>query len=234
VDNNVFKPVEDILAYSFNDTELLKQALTHPSAVDKNQTELSYERLEFLGDAILGSIVSQILYNRFPDMSEGGMTRAKISLVSGQNLSYVASELGLEEHIRFGSSERGTGKRGLTSALENVYEAIVAALALDGGNDVAFEFVRRTLSPLISEESANEPDNPKSQLQEILQVEHVTPTYELIATSGPPHDRVFTCRVLAGTDCIGTGSGKSKKDAEAQAAAAALLQITAAENQDIL
>jgi ribonuclease-3 len=215
-------PAEAIVGHRFAHPELLVQALTHPSAVEKFRESLSYERLEFLGDAILGAIVSMMLYQRFPTMSEGGMTRAKVALVSGQSLSALADRLGLAEYIHFGSSERGTGKRGLASALENVYEALVAAVALDGGYPAAYAFVERTLAPLISEETARESENPKSQLQEVLQVRHITPRYELLTTSGPPHERVFTCGVLADDECIGIGTGKTKKDAEARAAAAAL------------
>ncbi|MDR2108369.1 MAG: ribonuclease III, partial [Coriobacteriales bacterium] len=171
-------PVEAIIGHHFADPDLLTRALTHPSAIESCQVERSYERLEFLGDAILGAIVSMMLFQRFPTMDEGGMTRAKIALVSGQNLSNLAEQLGLAEHIHFGSSERGTGRRGLGSALENVYEALVAALALDGGSQAAWDFVERTLAPQIGERSGRESGNPKSRLQEKLQMRRITPTYE--------------------------------------------------------
>ena len=215
---------EEILGYHFTDSSLLQTALTHPSAAFSEDPGSSYERLEFLGDAILGMVVSRMIFKQFPLMDEGGMTRIKVSLVSGQQLSELAKQLGFVELISFGNSERGTGNRGLTSALEDIYEACVAALALDGGLDVATAFIERTLGPLISEDMALEPTNPKSSLQEILQVHHVTPTYEVIKTEGPPHSRLFTVNVLANGVVIGQGSGHSKKDAEADAAAAALAQ----------
>ena len=120
--------VEAILGYHFEDQELISSAVTHPSAVEGMGVSASYERLEFLGDAILGAIVSDYLYEHFEDMDEGELTRLKISLISGKMLSEVASELGIAPLIVMGDSERGTGSRGMHSALENVYEAIVGAL----------------------------------------------------------------------------------------------------------
>jgi ribonuclease-3 len=216
---------ERLLGYRFTRRELLQQALSHPSAVETQEEGASYERLEFLGDSILGAIVAHELFDRYQDVDEGGLTRMKVSLVSGATLAQVAADLGLGDLIIFGSSERGTGGRGLQSALENVYEALVAALALDGGMEVARDWVIGTLGELINEDLALEPENPKSALQEILQVKHITPTYELVSTDGPPHARLFTCNVLSGDKVIGTGSGHSKKDAEVQAAIRALRRV---------
>lgn len=213
---------EEILKYTFKNRTLLLLALTHPSASEGISAEGSYERLEFLGDAILGAIISRELYDRFPTLDEGALTRLKVSAVSGQTLAKVADELGLAEQIIFGSSEKGTGKRGLQSALENVYEALVAALQIDGGIEAAAHFVLRTLAPMINIDVATEPENPKSILQEILQTERITPTYEIIDTEGPPHDRIFTARVLAEEKVLAQGVGHSKKDAEMDAAAHAL------------
>jgi ribonuclease-3 len=216
---------EEILGYHFRDSDLLIRALTHPSAAEADPIRDSYERLEFLGDSLLGAFVARELFDRFPGLAEGGLTRIKVSLVSGSMLSERARELGLEELIIFGSSERGTGRRGLHSALENVFEALVAALALDGGEEVARAWVGRVLAAHISERVVTKPENPKSALQEMLQVKRITPTYELIETSGPPHARVFTCNVLSDDTVIGTGTGLSKKDAEAKAAAVALAKL---------
>ncbi len=126
---------EKILGRTFTDRELLRLALTHPSAVE-NGVEGFYERLEFLGDSVLGFIISEEAFRRFPDMREGGMTRIKVSLVAGSVLSAVARDLGLADALIVGDSERGTGGRGLTSALENTYEALTAAIYLDAGLDV--------------------------------------------------------------------------------------------------
>jgi ribonuclease-3 len=228
---SIVNKTEKICGYKFKNKTLLVQALTHPSMVESDQINKSYERLEFLGDSLLGSFIAQVLFTRFPDYNEGALTRIKVSLVSGGNLSGVAKRLGLANVIIFGSSEKGTGKRGLASALENVYEALTAAIALDGGLDAAFDWAYRTLKLDTIDDSAAKIENPKSVLQEILQVDRITPTYELVETSGPPHARVFTCNVLSEGKIIGTGSGRSKKDAEAAAAEAALEQIRAAEKK---
>jgi ribonuclease-3 len=221
-DEERFAAAEAILGYRFKDRDLLARALTHASAAPGEDSPHSYERLEFLGDAILGMVVSKAIYLRFPNMNEGGMTRIKVSLVSGQRLSSIMDELGFANLIAFGSSETGTGNRGLTSALEDVFESLVAAMMLDGGLEVAERWLDATLMPLISEDLADEPTNPKSTLQELLQVDKVTPTYRVTRTEGPPHRRVFTVDVLAGKEIIGHGSGHTKKDAEAAAARMAL------------
>lgn len=124
---------EEVLGYSFSNKQLILSAITHPSATEGRAVKYSYERLEFLGDSILGAIVADVAFERFHELDEGGLTRIKVALVSGASLSDVASGLGFADIIVFGSSETGTGKRGLHSALENVYEAVVAALYLDGG-----------------------------------------------------------------------------------------------------
>jgi ribonuclease-3 len=213
---------ERILGYTFQDKNLLIHALTHPSAIEEDPIGGSYERLEFLGDSLLGAFVALTIYKRFPDLDEGALTRIKVSLVSGGMLSRRAAELGFADLIIFGSSERGTGRRGLSSALENVFEAVTAAITLDGGVDAARAWAMRALADHISYEKAAEPENPKSILQEILQIDRITPTYELVGAAGPPHERIFTSNVLSEGVVIGTGEGHSKKDAEAAAAAQAL------------
>ena len=213
---------QSILGYSFTDRSLLLAALTHPSAVEGHSIRDSYERLEFLGDSILGAIVAYCAYHEYPELDEGGLTRIKVSLVSGSFLSQVASDLGLADLIFFGSSERGTGKRGLHSALENVYESLVAALYLDGGLEPAQNFVLRTLVVYMSEDMAAEPENPKSVLQERLQEDGITPTYKLVETQGPPHDRTFVTQVFVGMKSIARGTGRTKKESESRAAKSAL------------
>ena len=213
---------EEILGHRFSNRSLLQTALTHPSAVEGHSIRDSYERLEFLGDSILGAIVSYSAYHAYPDLDEGGLTRIKVSLVSGASLSEVGKDLGLSDVIFFGSSERGTGRRGLHSALENVYESLVAALYLDGGIESASSFVKRTLIVRMSEDMAKEPENPKSVLQERLQEDGITPTYRLVETQGPPHDRTFVTQVFVGMKSIARGVGRTKKESESQAAKSAL------------
>ena len=197
---------QEILGYRFEDEQLLLSAITHPSATEGKSVKYSYERLEFLGDSILGAIVATIAFDRFHDLDEGGLTRIKVALVSGASLSDVAERLGFADVIVFGSSETGTGRRGLHSALENVYEAA-------------------TLIPRMSADMAREPENPKSALQEKLQEDGITPTYKLVETQGPPHDRTFVAQVFAGSQGLARGTGRTKKEAESQAAKSTLARL---------
>ncbi len=213
---------QEILGYEFNNQDILLAAITHPSATEGKPVKFSYERLEFLGDSILGAIVASEAFHAYHEIDEGGLTRIKVALVSGTSLSDLADKLGFADIIVFGSSERGTGRRGLHSALENVYEAVVAALYLDLGSSAAHEFVVRTLIPRMSLDMAREPENPKSALQERLQEEGITPTYKLVETQGPPHDRTFVSQVYAGMKALASGMGRTKKEAESQAAKTAL------------
>lgn len=217
---------QEILGYEFKQEQLLLSAITHPSATEGKAVKYSYERLEFLGDSILGAIVAAIAFDSFHEIDEGGLTRIKVALVAGTSLSDVAAKLGFADIIVFGSSETGTGKRGLHSALENVYEAVVAALYLDGGINAAVTFVRRTLIPHMSLDLAAQPENPKSALQEKLQEDGITPTYKLIETQGPPHDRTFVAQVYAGDQGLARGTGRTKKEAESQAAKSTLARLS--------
>ncbi|MCI8451953.1 MAG: ribonuclease III [Eggerthellaceae bacterium] len=217
---------QEILGYAFQDEGVLLSAITHPSATEGKSVKFSYERLEFLGDSILGAIVASTAFHRFHELDEGGLTRIKVALVSGASLADVAAGLGFADVIVFGSSETGTGKRGLHSALENVYEAVVAALFLDGGLPAAVDFVERTLVPRMSLDMASEPENPKSALQEKLQEDGITPTYKLVETQGPPHDRTFVAQVYAGDQGLARGVGRTKKEAESQAAKTTLARLS--------
>lgn len=219
------KRAEEILGYHFEREQLILSAITHPSATEGRSVKYSYERLEFLGDSILGAIVATTAFEHFHELDEGGLTRIKVALVSGASLSEVAANLGFADVIVFGSSETGTGRRGLHSALENVYEAVVAALYLDGGIEAARAFVERTLIPRMSIDMASEPENPKSALQERLQEDGITPTYRLVETQGPPHDRTFVAQVYAGDQGLARGVGRTKKEAESQAAKSTLARL---------
>ena len=216
---------QGIIGYTFNNQQLILSAITHPSAAEGKPVQYSYERLEFLGDSVLGVIVAMAAFEKFKDLDEGGLTRIKGALVAGSTLSEVAHELGFTDIIIFGDSEVGTGKRGMHSALENVYEAVVAALYIDGGFKVAQEFIKRTLLPRMTRDYAAKPENPKSMLQEKLQTEGITPTYKLVETQGPPHDRTFVSAVFAGMQSLARGVGRTKKESESKAAAQALKEL---------
>lgn len=217
---------EAICGHVFHDRVLLRSAITHPSSVEGEPVWASYERLEFLGDSILGSVVALALYENFPDYDEGKLTRLKVSLVSGATLAEVGYELGIDSIIIFGPSETGTGARGMRSALENVYEALVGALYLDGGWEAAQSFILRTLKPHLGAGPAMPPENPKSLLQECVQSDHhEAPAYKICDVSGPAHDPTFTAVVMVDGARQGKGTGSSKKEAEAAAALDALRRL---------
>ena len=214
---------EEICGHTFNDRVLLRSAITHPSAVEGEPVSASYERLEFLGDSILGSVVALALYESYPELDEGELTQFKVSLVSGATLSEVGRELGIGDIIIFGPSERGTDARGMHSALENVYESLVGALYLDGGWEAAQSFILRTLKPRMAADVAGIPENPKSYLQERVQADHLeTPSYKIVDTSGPAHEPTFTAVAIVDGARRGRGAGPSKKEAECAAARDAL------------
>lgn len=222
--------VERICGHAFEDKELIGRAITHPSAVEGNRTLGSYERLEFLGDSVLGSVVATDLYERFPGMNEGELSQLKIALVSGKMLSMIAEGLGLAPLIVMGESEKGTGARGMHSALENVYESIVAALYLDSGYAAAHDFVQRTLGPHVTPDLAKKPISAKSRLQEVVQRDmHAAPEYKLTDEEGPAHTPIFTSVVMVEGRRLGRGKGPSKKSSESAAAADALVNLGYAE-----
>lgn len=213
---------ERILGHTFADPGLLELALTHPSFTDEPHSFHDYERLEFLGDAVLGLVVVEAIYTSFGDMPEGTMTKLKVSLVAGTTLAAVAQELGLADLLLVGDSEIGTGGRGMASALENVFEATCGALYLDGGYQAARTFVLGVLGDRIEQRTSESLDHPKSRLQEIVQARGDVPEYKIVGEEGPPHDRSFVATVMVDGRPLGTGAGHSKKQAEMNAAQQAL------------
>jgi len=213
---------ESLAGHRFSDRNLLLRALTHPSYTEEPHAAQDYERIEFLGDAVLGLVVVHEIFERFPYMPEGQMTKLKIGVIAGRTLTDVAQRLGLGELLLLGPSETGTDGRGMTSALENAFEALIGALYLDAGLDAARDFILRVLGDRIDPQVTAVPEHPKSMLQEILQARGLTPVYEVTRTAGPPHDRVFQVRVVVDGKVMGTGSGHSKKEAEMNAAEQAL------------
>ncbi len=220
---------ERIVGHRFEDRDLLRRAITHPSACEERDPSAYYERLEFLGDAVVGLVIAEEVYRRFPELDEGGMTRIRVSVVAGSVLAEVASSLGLADALILGQSELGTSGRGLNSALENMFEAVTAALYLDAGLDVAREWVLKTLGPRINAQAARSPENPKSLLQELLQADGVAPVYRIVGHTGPPHDRFFEAVVEVSGEEWGRGFGRSKKEAETEAATAALARLSQSE-----
>ncbi|MDO4798129.1 MAG: ribonuclease III [Coriobacteriales bacterium] len=220
------KEIERICDYHFEREDLALSALTHPSAVEGKPVSASYERLEFLGDSLLGAIVASALFARFPSMDEGGLSRIKTSLVSGKTLARVGEELGYGSLIRFGTSERGSGARGMRKALEDVYEALVGAIYIDGGLEAATEFVTRTVLCYATPTLAERPLSPKSRLQEVAQRDYKCgPSYKLVHEEGPAHTPTFTSVALIEGRRVGRGKGPSKKESEAAAALDALQNL---------
>ena len=219
--------IEEQIAYSFRSRALLVNALTHSSYANENRGRSceSNERLEFLGDSVLGMVVAEALYRRFPDLPEGRLTRMRAQLVCEESLHRVAGEIGLGAHIRLGKGEEHTGGRTRTSILADATEALIAAMYLDGGMDVARGFIERYILPELNGEYIPFGD-AKTDLQELIQKKSgSTLSYELVGESGPDHDKTFTTRVLLNGESVGTGSGRTKKEAEQAAARAALAAL---------
>lgn len=220
--------VEKVLGYTFRDRGLLDTALTHPSHATENAGD-SYERLEFLGDSVLGFVVAEELFRAHPDSPEGVLTNRKAGVVTGETLSAVAEELGLAEFMRLGKGEARSGARGRASRLENAFEALIGAVYLDGGLESARELVLRLLADAIeSSEGAIRTGGSKSLLQEHTQgVLGTLPEYRLVSETGDPHDRVFVVEVVVNGAVCGSAEGRSKKEAEKAAAAVALSTLGA-------
>lgn len=214
--------LEHIVAYQFSNRKIALQALSHPSATACEVVGGDYERLEFLGDAVISMIVVDEIYRKFPRMSEGDMTKMKIAIVSGSVLSEVAAELGLAELMILGESEKNTANRGLASALENCFEALAGAIYLDGGFTQAQRFVLKTLAHRIVPEISRRAGHPKSILQERAQACGLSPVYKITKVEGPPHEMTFTAKVLIDGKTLGEGKGRSKREAQAIAAEMAL------------
>lgn len=205
------------LGYSFRQEGLLRQALTHPSTGAKHN-----QRLEFLGDAVLELCVSEKIYARHPEMQEGAMTQLRQKLVREERLAQAAQTVALGDYLRMDKSCESTGGRKNPSVLCDAFEAVLAAVYLDGGLDAARKMVER----LIGDCSEAGETDAKSALQEFLQARgKAMPAYETRTEDGPPHDRRFTVAVLIEGKEAALGSGTSKKRAEQEAARIALQMI---------
>lgn len=218
--------LEARLGYRFTAKDLLLRALTHPSYGHESGQpgDVDYQRLEFVGDAVLGMLLAESLYSRFPEADEGDLSRCRARLADQDSLAVIARELGIGDFIRLGRGEEMTGGRRKDSILADVLEAVIAAVYLEGGLFAARGMVLALFAGLLSAPAALlKGSDAKSRLQELLSARQLpAPEYNLIMESGPPHDRNFTFQVLLGDDVIGTGTGRSKKAAQQAAAAVAL------------
>jgi len=216
------------VGYAFRDGGLLRQALTHPSVAHEQGAGVPHnQRLEFLGDAVLQLILTRELYTRFPDSSEGPLTKARAQMVNQRSLAEQGRRLELGAHLILGRGEETTGGRERQSTLADAYEALLGAIFLDGGFMVAQEVILRQFRDSFGElEDLPALDNPKGELQELLQSQSPdSATYNLESVSGPDHDRVFECSVQYRGEELGRGKGKTKKAAESEAAIAALKKL---------
>ena len=215
--------LERRLGYAFHDSRLLETALTHSSYANERAGLHSNERLEFLGDSVLGFCAAKNIFRLYPDMPEGEMTRLRAELVCEASLHAVAREIGLGPSIRLGRNEECNGGRQRVSILADAVEAVIAAVYLDGGLESAEAFIENHI--LRDLEAGRRPvrTDYKTQLQELLQKEGgAAPVYAIVGESGPDHAKTFTARVELHDGAFAEGAGKSKKEAEQAAARAAL------------
>ena len=222
-DKGLLLHIENVLGYGFSDADLLAQALTHRSFSSKHN-----ERLEFLGDALLGMFIAGELFTKFPKAAESDLTRMRSSLVNKETLAQIAKQLGLGDHIRFGIGEHRSGGGRKKSLLANTVEALIGAVYLDSGLDNCRRTILRLYTPLLDEMSAeNIPKDPKSELQEYMQANRKSlPAYNVIAEEGGAHDKLFTieCCIDGLAEPV-IAKGRSKRSAEQTAARAALEMI---------
>lgn len=217
------------LDYAFRDAGLLQLALTHPSvAHEAGSLRQHNQRLEFLGDAVLELVLTRELYEKFPDVDEGPLTKARAQMVNRRALAAQARQLELGDHLIVSRGEEASGGRERSSALADAFEALLGAIFLDGGYDQAREFILKRFHDAFGQlTEIPSLENPKGELQELLQAKSPeAPQYQLTSVEGPDHDRSFECAVFHGGIELGRGRGKSKKEAESQAALAALQTVT--------
>ncbi|MBD5450368.1 MAG: ribonuclease III [Lachnospiraceae bacterium] len=219
------KQLEQKIEYCFQNKKLLRQALTHSSYSNEQKINKfgNYERLEFLGDAVLELVSSNYIYHANPDMSEGQMTKYRASIVCEPALAFCARQIGLEEYIYLGKGEEATGGRGRDSIISDVMEAVIGAIYLDNGMAEAEAYIQRfVLSDLEHKQLFYD---AKTILQEEVQKENRgTLHYELVREDGPEHDKTFVVDAMVGDVKVGSGTGHSKKAAEQQAAYEALIR----------
>ena len=212
------------LHITYKDIAIYEQALTHPSYNgDANTKHKDYEKLEFMGDAVLGYVTADLVYKNRPEMSEGNLTKLRSVLVSTKPLAAYARRINLPDCIRIGHSITANQVKESDKILENVIEALIGATYLDAGLETAYRFIKSLLLSDILAYDVDDLTDYKSKLQEEIQAEHRDAvSYVTVETSGPAHDRTFKVQVLFNGIILGTGVGKSKKKAEEMAAKDAL------------
>ena len=227
--DNAERWLNKTLGYSFSDVGLLQQALTHRSAPGA-----SNERLEFLGDAVLDIVISEVLFHSLPDAPEGDLSRLRASLVRDTSLAEIAAELGIGEQLILGSGERKTGGHRRQSILADALEALFGAVYLDSDFDTAAELIRGIFRDKLADlPHADDLRDPKTQLQEWLQARGaVPPDYELVTVTGKAHQQRFEVRCLVPDREPAAGEGRSRRAAEQQAARRMLAKLSADDGND--
>ena len=223
----MIKDLEAAIGYTFRNIQLLQNALTHSSYANErwHNSLLSNERLEFLGDSVLGMLVAEYLYKTFPDRPEGELTRMRADMVCEHTLATVANKIGLGTHLMLGHGEERLGGRSRESILADATESVIAACFLDGGLAAAEQFVKQYI---LVEVPVSRPNNMdyKTALQELVQQKkNQVLSYALVGQSGPDHDKQFDVEVSLNGTVVGSGSGRSKKRAEQMAAKAAMEKL---------
>ncbi|MCG2726160.1 MAG: ribonuclease III [Elusimicrobia bacterium] len=211
--------IETVIGYKFKNKNLLTEALTHKSYSVEHGFKAHNERLEFLGDSILGLIVSYYLFDKYPSEDEGYLSKIKSYVVSRTSLAKWAKEINLGEYIYLGMGEQQSGGKKRNSTLSNAIEAVIGAVYIDGGIKPATDFV---IGWLTQQSLENEHRDYKSELQEIIQKKFkIPPDYEVLSAEGPEHAKIFTVKVKLKKRVLGIGAGKNKKEAQQEAAKSA-------------
>lgn len=219
-----YAELENALEYHFKDKKYLMNALTHSSYANENKKSLgSNERLEFLGDSILGIVVAEYLFRNFPDLPEGDLTRNRAALVCEKACCGFSRQLGLGDFLLLSHGEQNSGGKNRSSILADAFEAVIAAIYLDSGMEEAKKFILRFVAPIAKNNKPKGFRDYKTKLQEIIQQNpEESLEYVLTGESGPDHNKHFTVEVHLNSNVIGKGGGRSKKEAEQQAAREAL------------
>lgn len=224
----LLKKLYEIIDYEFNNVSLIQTALTHSSYANESKENIPFnERLEFLGDSVLGLIISDYLYNYYPDLSEGDLSKIRAAVVSEVSLAQKARELQIGSFLRLGKGEESLGGRDCSSVLADALESLIGAIYLDSSLYAAKTFVLKIMIPAIEAyfEGKGEQDY-KTVLQELLQSQSTSEiTYQVVKETGPDHDKRFIIEVCHGRKIIGIGEGKNKKQAEQKAAQNALVNL---------
>ena len=220
----MIKDLETAIGYQFRNITLLQNALAHSSYANErwHNSLLSNERLEFLGDSVLGMLVAEYLFRTFPDRPEGELTRMRADMVCEKTLAAAANRIGLGNHLLLGHGEEQGGGRSRESILADAVESVIAACVLDGGLDAALNFVRQFILVEVPVTKLHNTDY-KTALQELVQQKkNQVLSYALVGQSGPDHDKQFDVEVMLNGTVVGRGTGRSKKRAEQDAARAAI------------